>query len=483
MPADVTLAPSIIERIADTVAPQGDPYTSPWWINRLWRRMNSRNAYLSVLRDYYRGEQSTWKLASEAHRTAFGRLFDGLKSNLAKPIVDAVEQRLVVDGFRFGKDDAGARKAWQLWQASGLDAQSSLAHTEALSVGECPVIVWRDPGADGPYISVEDPLSVYVEMDLTRRFPLAGMKRWWDADERVWYVVLYLPDRVEWWRAPAGGAWSPYILGGNPLGRVPIVVMVNMPRLIEPPGRFSRGEAEHEAVLTLLDLYNKTLLDMATTSEYMAFPQRYAIGVALEDESYTPEDADGEYGIDTDADGQPIQTEAAPLKSGPHRLWQFESPDTKVGQFDVADLNTYARMLAAIRSDISSATHTPHRKLLPPPTSVPPSGESVRLSDEGLTKKVQRKQTSFGDAWEQVMRLALQWAGDGARSVRPDIETIWHDPEVRTEAEHMDALTKLQAIGVPQEALWERVPASPQEIERWRGMNGSQPVNTGDETA
>ncbi len=81
------------------------------------------------------------------------------------------------------------------------------------------------------------------------------------------------------------------------------------------------------------------------------------------------------------------------------------------------------------------------------------------------------------------MRLALQWAGDGARSVRPDIETIWHDPEVRTEAEHMDALTKLQAIGVPQEALWERVPASPQEIERWRGMNGSQPVNTGDETA
>ena len=31
-------------------------------------------------------------------------------------------------------------------------------------------------------------------------------------------------------------------------------------------------------------------------------------------------------------------------------------------------------MLEALRADISSATHTPHRKLLPPPTSVPPSG-------------------------------------------------------------------------------------------------------------
>ena len=468
MVADITTAPRIQERIFDDPASGAPPGSSLWWVERLSRRLYQRNRTLDALRAYYRGEQDTWRLTSESHRSAFGRLFDGLKANLAKPIVDAVEQRLTVEGFRLGDDTEGAQKAWQLWQASGLDADSSLAHTEALSVGECPVIVWQEPGASVPHISVEDPLQVYVEYSsMHRRVPLAGLKRWVDPDERATFAVLYLPDRVEWW-VNRGSGWQPGISGRNPLGRVPIVVLWNMPRLVEPPGRFSRGEAEHEAVYTLLDLYNKTLLDMATTSEFMAFPQRYAIGVSLEDESFVPEGDTGE--IQTDGAGKPIQTEAASLKSGPNRLWKFENPDTSVGQFSVAGLEPYIRALEAIRSDISSATHTPHRKLLPPPTSVPPSGESVRLSDEGLTAKVRRKQTGFGDGWEDVIRMAFAWTGDLDRANRMDIETLWRDPEVHTEAEHMDALVKLHSMGLPLEAILERVPMSPAEIARVNEM-------------
>lgn len=464
MPADITTAPRILERITDEPRSDSPPGTSLWWIDRLSRRMLQRNRTLSALRAYYRGEQDTWRLTSEAHRSAFGRLFDGLKSNLALPIVDAVEQRLTVEGFRFVNDEAGERKAWRLWQESGLDADSKLAHTEALSVGECPVIVWRDPDATEPRITVEDPLQVYVEFaPWDRRRALAGLKRWWDPDERASFAVLYLPDRVEWWRGTPG--WEPMYWGRNPISRVPIVVLWNMPRLVEPPGRYSRGQGEHEAIYTLLDLYNKTLLDMATTSEYMAFPQRYAIGVTLEDESYVTESDE----LETDGEGKPIQTETATLKAGPNRLWKFESPDTSVGQFETADLAAYATMLDKLRADISTATHTPHRKLLPPPTSVPPSGESVRLSDEGLTAKVKAKQLIFGDGWEDVIRLAMAWTGD-ARAERKDIETLWRDPEVHTESEHADALVKLQALGVPQEALWRRIPASPQEVAEWKAM-------------
>ena len=40
----------------------------------------------------------------------------------------------------------------------------------------------------------------------------------------------------------------------------------------------------------------------------------------------------------------------------------------------------------------------------------------------------------------------------------------WTDPETRTESEHIDALGKMLALGVPAEAIWARIPASPQEI-------------------
>ena len=251
MPTDITTAPRIVSMATDT---PGDAArgTSLWWLDRLSRRMAHRNATLKLLRAYYRGEQDTWRLASDSHRSAFGRLFDGLKANLAKPIVDAVEHRLIVDGFDIPNDQAGGRKAWRLWQDNGLEAMSSLAHTEALSVGECPVIVWMDPGAPAPRVSVEDPLQVYVERSVVNpAVALAGLKRWYDYDDRTSYAVLYLPTQVEWW-VNNGGGWKPRVWGLNPIGRVPIVTLVNMPRLVEPPGRYSRGEAEHEAVLTLL---------------------------------------------------------------------------------------------------------------------------------------------------------------------------------------------------------------------------------------
>jgi hypothetical protein len=35
----------------------------------------------------------------------------------------------------------------------------------------------------------------------------------------------------------------------------------------------------------------------------------------------------------------------------------------------------------------------------------------------------------------------------------------------------VDALVKMSTLGVPREVLWERWGATPQEIERWRGLN------------
>jgi hypothetical protein len=125
------------------------------------------------------------------------------------------------------------------------------------------------------------------------------------------------------------------------------------------------------------------------------------------------------------------------------------------------------RTLESLRVDMATITHTPHRLLTQPPTSVPPSGESVRLSEIGLTRKVMRKHDTVGDGWEAVMRLAFLVTGDAARASRMDMETVWDDPEVWTEAEHVDALSKMAALGVPREELWRRMRATPQQVRRW----------------
>jgi hypothetical protein len=76
--------------------------------------------------------------------------------------------------------------------------------------------------------------------------------------------------------------------------------------------------------------------------------------------------------------------------------------------------------------------------------------------------------------------LAFAWQGDAERATNSRIETIWRDPETRTEAERVDAITKLASIGVPQEALWSMIPGmTPQKLSRWRAMRDQDALALG----
>jgi hypothetical protein len=43
---------------------------------------------------------------------------------------------------------------------------------------------------------------------------------------------------------------------------------------------------------------------------------------------------------------------------------------------------------------------------------------------------------------------------------------LWRDPERHTESQHVDAVTKMQSLGLPNEILWEELGFSPQKIAR-----------------
>jgi hypothetical protein len=97
-----------------------------------------------------------------------------------------------------------------------------------------------------------------------------------------------------------------------------------------------------------------------------------------------------------------------------------------------------------------------------------PSGEALKAAETGLVKKVLRRQRFFGEAWEQLMRVALTMQGS-QQALDTSCETIWQSPETKSDAQMGDMLVKLAQIGTPKEALWELSGYfSPQQIARMK---------------
>lgn len=117
---------------------------------------------------------------------------------------------------------------------------------------------------------------------------------------------------------------------------------------------------------------------------------------------------------------------------------------------------------------MAARSRTPAQYLLGEFSNV--NGETLKASESGLVAKVRQRMRGHDDPTESAVRLARNLAGE---TVKDDVtmEIIWQNPEFRTEGELVDALTKMRTLNVPEEALWERWGASPQEIERWKALN------------
>lgn len=435
-----------------------EPGTPEWWLERLERALDDRRKTLEGYRDYYEGRHPL-AFASEKFRRAFGGLFSEFADNWCDLVVDAVEERLNVEGFRLGgaESQESDQDAWAIWQRNQLDADSQIAHTEALINGEAYALVWAGPDGE-PEITVEHPLEVILECEPgNRRRRAAALKRWTDGTD--WQATLYLPDAIYKFRRRGaarrptrGRSWErrevadePWPLP-NPLGAVPVVALLNRPRLL------TRGESEIRKVIPLQDAVNKVLADMIVASEFGSFRQRWATGIEI------PRDPET---------NQPIE----PFRAAVDRLWMSEDAEARFGEFGETNLANFVGAIEMIVQHIASQTRTPpHYFFL---RGEFPSGESIKSAETGLVAKARRKMRHFGEAWEEVIRLAFAVAGD-ERARAFDAETIWGDPESRTEGEHIDAVLKRQALGIPQEQLWEDAGYSPQQIARFKAMQQEQ---------
>jgi hypothetical protein len=406
-----------------------------------------RTAYLRY-RDYYEGRHNL-NFATEKFRNAFGALFQKFANNLCPSVVDALADRLDLEGFTVEEGPATlADTAWKVWLDNRMDRRAGETHTEAGTTGDAYVIVWPDPdGRVALYPNLAERCLVVYDEEWPGRI-LWGGKAWLAADDHA-RCTLYYPDRLEKYRTPQvcqgvlpdrAAAFEPWQPAGEPWplpnkwGRVPLFHLANNGRTN------SVGCSELRDVLPLQDAVNKTIADRLVGAEFQAFAQRWVTGIEVPIDETT---------------GKPLEL----FTPGADRIWATANEAAKFGQFEAANLAQLRDETNDYRLAIAQVSRTPLHYILPM-TGDFPSGEALKTAEAAFLAKVDDRQVSYGNFWEDIMRFALQVAGAGEAR----LSAQWRDAAPRSELEYRQGLEIEQKLGVPQRELFKKLGYGEQEI-------------------
>lgn len=399
---------------------------------------------------YYRGDHKV-KLADRARRylEANGVRF---RENFCETVIDSFAERLELTGFVTGTDDAALSDVdaavAAIFQRGRVDARQTEVHAGGLIHGDAFVIVDTEPSGRARFVW-QQPGQVKVEYTDDRTAIRYACKVWL-SDEKgpsnpsgitVQRLNVYWPDRVEkWWRLPTSAkhGWVPAQDEGDAeAGRVDWVDPQGRPYGV-PVFHFKNralgrpyGCSELENVAPQQNALNKLVVDLEASADYYGDPQRWATGIS---------------------DASALQTAAGVV-------WTSSSAEARFGQFDPASLENLLAAIEGTLSRVARRSRTPLHLLT---GGDMPSGEALNAAEAGLVAKVQNRQVTWGDVWEDAFRLALRLevdfaavevAADAADPALVPLDAQWRDPKSRNEQEHLTAALIKSQLGVSKRTL------------------------------
>lgn len=403
------------------------PESDGAWVTRLRTQHDAQLGVLKKLDAYYEGRQPL----SYMHPEILAEVGDRIQPVIIfwpQLVIDALEERLDVEGFRLPSGDADD-ELWRVWQENDLDEESQLAHVDALVMRRSYVIVGtNEVDEDTPLVTTESPLEVFAEIDPRTGKVRAAIKRVRDTDQfgkatTEEQVTLYLPNRTSRWEnfTAAGG---PDAVDDHNLGEVPVVPLVNRARLADRYGR-----SELTPIIPLSDAANKIATDMMVAAEFHAIPLRGVFGVG-------PEDFQDEKGNRQTA-----------LQAIMGRLLAINDNQAKAFEFAASQLSNFHSTINALAGLVASISGLPPT-FLGQVTQNPASADAIRSNETRLVKRAERRHRAFGGSWEQTGRLVRRFqTGEWDPALRR-LETVWRDASTPTVAQTADASTKLFHEGI-----------------------------------
>lgn len=460
---------------------------------RLYRELGNRRPAMLREEQYYRGKQPL-RFASEKWAEYNATRYEKFADNWCAPVANSPQERLRVDGFALDEDPglSDTEKAlWRDWQLNNMEMQSSQGFLGSLTSARSFVLVWGDEEGE-PVATWERGDQAIVGYDVERPGRrVAALKAWCDDDRE--YATLYTPDQVWKWERPRveaqkdpyGRALPPtaeaYFLdtrglvlplallnndgwrprGGvganpidNPMGLVPMVEVPNRPMLGGDPLSEIGGTMAMQDAINLLWAY------LFNAADFASMPARVVMG---QEPPKIPI---------LDDTGQKVGERQIDLKKlAEDRILWLTSPNAKTSQWEAAKLDVFTGTIEVAVSHIAAQTRTPPHYLILGKGMVNVNADGMKAAETGLVMKVQEEQLFFGPAVREVFRLFALVRGQKAIADQCRTGVVqWKDAENRSEAQVVDALQKLQAIGFPFRWLAERYGLSPTEIERLLDM-------------
>lgn len=417
--------------------------------DRLLRLVDTTRTETRLYNDYYEGlhrlEQLGLAIPEELKRFT-------VVVNWPRVTVDAIEQRLDVTGFRMPGAQSADAALWDVYQYNNLDERSGFAHVDALALKRSYVCVGtnaEDP--EYPIVTVESPEEMVAIRDPRTHRVTAAMRSYSPVNGKDTKATLYLPN-VTYWLVYVDGEWrDEFDPDVHNLGTVPVVPFVNRNRATRVTGSTLEGVSEMEDIIPIADSASRAITNAQLAQETVAVPQKQVLGMSK-----------GDF---VGADGQPLPVWRSYFGS----VWAHENPNVKVQQLPEADLSNFETMVNMYSRIASGLTGLPIEYFGLNAQNAP-SAEGQRAGETRLIKKAERKQLSFGNSWESVMRLVIrfrtgEWSQDARR-----METLWRDAGTPTQGMVTDAIVKEYQAGLTDwETAQEDLGRSPETIARMKG--------------
>lgn len=385
---------------------------------RLQQRFLTDVGNLDQLDAYYEGRQAMTSLG-----ISLPPELTGLRTAIGWPqlVVDAVHERLDVEGFRYPGTEDADESMWEVWQRNDLDSEAPLGFLDALVHGRSHIVVGSSDDSDVPLVTVESARNVVYEWDARRRAVRAALQVYTADDDQ--FATLFLPEQTIELSRDGAGPWQVDNRDQHRVGWTPVLPLVNRARVHD-----RRGRSEITPVVRdMTDAACRAMLRMEVGAEFFSTPQRYMVGASMQD--FVDQEGNMKTAWETYV-GRFLMLEANE---------EGERPD--VGTFAAADPGAHTRVLEFYGQRIAEEAGLP-LTYVAQSTDNPASADAIRMSTDRLVQRAKRKHRAFEGALEGAMRAALAFRNGSIPDQAQLIETIWRRPEIPTPAATTDAIVK-----------------------------------------
>ena len=339
----------------------------------------------------------------------------------------------------------------KIWRDNEMDIESPEVHQKMLEYGDSYLFVGVNDKDEGKVdLFFNSPLSVRILYDDENpREKRLAIKKWEVGSKKNKRIRLnlYYPDGTYKFISKgntdrAGAAEFEVYTDDttdeagyveNESGEIPFFHF----RTARPYGR-----PEHKKAYGAQDALTKLITNMMSTSDFAAFPQRWAL---QETGTTTDDDLDWDSGDAEGADEKNPADLQSQLISGPGRIWPLRNMKA-VGQFTAADVEQFLKPINQFTGLMAAVTATPVSYFLVTlgASSTPASGESQRKGESPFLSKVNARQLSAQATWEEALQYGLRLKG-----LEAEVRVRWAPSQVVSGESGWKAVQEQQKAGVP----------------------------------